>query len=173
MMIFISRWWGMSEKAIYQLRQYLMMPKIIELLAKKIEYVHKNYYATHSLIGTAQFDKYEECQKAKPIDLYVAEIISEENALDTQRKRLIYRYSLFSEELSQIEQEALRSDLYADFELLEKALNWIEEIEFFLDEHIKQKKMQLLNDFEMDSEKIDELNDEENELFELFEMFDI
>lgn len=156
----------MEEWQISQLKWYLSLEQQIALIDLRIGVVSSNYYATHTLTGSSiyVFDSID-YQRSKSIYYHVEKIIGEEKALIIQKNKLIRKRNAFNEELSQEEQDSLRTDLFADSELLEKACNWLLELEFYFNANDEAT----INDiFRPDEEAIAELNQQEKELYELF-----
>ncbi len=156
----------MEEWLIYQLKCYLSLDKEIALIDLKIRAVSSNYYATHSLIGSSVLlldsDDYI---RSKSVYSHVEEIVSEENALIIRKKKLIRRKKVFNEELSHLEQNRLKIDLFADLELLEKACNWIQELEYYFNANDEES----VNDiFRPTDEMLSIIDQQEEELFEMF-----
>lgn len=156
----------MEEWLIYQLKYYLSLDKEIALIDSKIRAVSSNYYATHSLIGSSVLlldsDDYI---RSKSVYSHVEEIVSEENALIIRKNKLIRRKKLFNEELSHLEQNRLRIDLFADLDLLKKACNWIQELEYYFNANDEES----VNDnFRPTDEMLKQIDQQEEELFKMF-----
>lgn len=140
---------------------------MIELMELKIKSASSHYYLTHSLIGTTIFDHYsDDYQRSQSVEFCVAEILAEEKSCQIQKNKLIRALNRFNEEISMGELKRLRIDLYADLGLLEKALNWIEELEFYYDNSIHET-----NEVQTELDSVgNKFGSVENDLFAQFEL---
>lgn len=160
----------MDKEIVNLLIYYLSLPCYIEALKEYQHQIAQNYYATHSLVGTAVFDKESnDYQRAISVEHSAIDIITAERANEYHRKRLEKRYSLLLEEFTADELERLRSDLYADLDLFKRAYDWIQEIEYYRDSHYRVQEAKRLEQVEWPTEQqIMALDDAEAELFEMF-----
>ncbi|MDO4775493.1 MAG: hypothetical protein Q4A10_06735 [Aerococcaceae bacterium] len=160
----------MDKEIVNLLIYYLSLPCYIEVLKEYQRRIAQNYYATHSLVGTAVLDKESnDYQRAISVECSAIDIITAERANEYHRKRLEKRYSLLLEEFTTEELERLRSDLYADLDLFQRAYEWIQEIEYYLDSHYRVQEVERLELIERPTEQqIMALDDAEAELFEMF-----
>lgn len=160
----------MEEWQISQLKWYLSLEQQIALINLRIGVVSSNYYATHTFTGSSIYilDS-NDYQRAKSTYYHVEKIIGEEKALIIQKNKLIRKRNIFNEELSQKEQESLRSDLFADLELLEKACNWIDELDYYFTAISQAYSDKYVGEtFKPSEEMLSILDQQEEELFEYF-----
>lgn len=120
----------MEDELIGILKDYLQLPQKIHIIESKLKMYSRYYYATHSLIGTVIFDRdSEDYQRTRSVEHCVAEIIGKENSFRIRLNSLNKRLNLFNQGITLDEQNRLRNDLYGDLSLLEKATDWVTELE--------------------------------------------
>ncbi|MBS4461733.1 hypothetical protein JXA27_03980 [Aerococcaceae bacterium zg-B36] len=151
---------------IQQLKYYLNLPKEIALLELKIKSVSAYFYATHSIVGNGVFDDaLQKYQRALSVEYCVTDIIGTEKAYEIEKNKLIRRLKLFNEGFTDDEIKRLSVDLYADLKLLEKAFDWLDELEYY---HEAQNEERKDDKNIVDDETRAKVNNLESELFKLF-----
>ncbi|MBF6978685.1 hypothetical protein IU403_05915 [Aerococcaceae bacterium zg-BR22] len=159
-------WFYLCDWRIQQLKYYLNLPQEIALLELKIKSISAYFYATHSIIGSGVFDDpLQNYQRALSVEYCITDIIGTERAYEIEKNRLIRRLKLFNEGFTDDEIKRLSVDLYADLKLLEKAFNWLDELEYY---HQAQSEEREEEKTGIDDETKAEVNNLETELFELF-----
>lgn len=161
----------MDDELIGILKDYLQLPQKIHIIEYKLKTYSRYYYATHSLIGTVIFDRDSgDYQRTRSVEHCVAEIIGKENSFRINLNSLKKRFELFTQGITLDEQTSLRNDLYADLELLKKAIDWVIELEEYNQFQEAALELKLENKMlyvptTQDIKKVDELETELEVLF--------
>ena len=124
----------MNAEGVAKLKSVLKIPNEVRRLEYQLEHVSDNYFQNHSLIGGMMKDDF--FNYTRPIDPYTATacIISEENTLKNQIKRYRERFGLFADEFTTEELNTLKRAINANksHSIIERAIEWINEVEFYL-----------------------------------------
>lgn len=124
----------MNAEGVANLKSVLKIPNEVRRLEYQLEHVSDNYFQNHSLIGGMMKDDF--FNYTRPIDPFTATacIISEENTLKNQIKRYRERFRLFADEFTTEELNTLKRAINANksHSIIERAIEWINEVEFYL-----------------------------------------
>jgi len=123
-----------NAEGVANLKSVLKIPNEVRRLEYQLEHVSDNYFQNHSLIGGMMKDDF--FNYTRPIDPFTATacIISEENTLKNQIKRYRERFRLFADEFTTEELNTLKRAINANksHSIIERAIEWINEVEFYL-----------------------------------------
>lgn len=140
----------MDSEGVAKLKSVLKIPNEVRRLEYQLEHVSENYFQKHSLIGGMMKDEF--FNYTRPIDAYTvtACIISEENTLKNQIKRYRERFRLFADEFTTDELNTLKRAINANesHSIIDKAIEWINEVEFYLTTRAETMNEQWMNNDE-------------------------
>lgn len=140
----------MDAEGIAKLKSVLRIPNEVRRLEYQLEHVSEKYFQEHSLIGGMMRDEF--LNYTRPIDPFTATtcIISEENTLKNQIKRYRERFRLFADEFTKEELNTLKRAINANesHSIIDKAIEWINEVEFYLTNRAGTVEEQWMNNDE-------------------------
>lgn len=152
----------MDAEGVAKLKSVLKIPNEVIRLEYQLEHVSENYFQKHSLIGGMMKD---DCfNYTRPINPFTATacIISEENTIKNQIKRYRERFRLFADEFTTEELNTLKRAIYANgsHSIIDRAIEWINEVEFYLTSRAKTMDEQWMNNDEprVDREKTHQIH---------------
>lgn len=140
----------MDAEGVAKLKSVLKIPNEVIRLEYQLEHVSENYFQKHSLIGGMMKD---DCfNYTRPINPFTATacIISEENTIKNQIKRYRERFRLFADEFTTEELNTLKRAINANesHSIIDRAIEWINEVEFYLTSRAETMKEQWMNNDE-------------------------
>lgn len=139
-----------DAEGIAKLKSVLRIPNEVRRLEYQLEHVSEKYFQEHSLIGGMMRDEF--LNYTRPIDPFTATtcIISEENTLKNQIKRYRERFRLFADEFTKEELNTLKRAINANesHSIIDKAIEWINEVEFYLTNRAGTVEEQWMNNDE-------------------------
>lgn len=140
----------MDAEGVAKLKSVLKIPNEVRRLEYQLEHVSENYFQKHSLIGGMMKD---DCfNYTRPINPFTATacIISEENTIKNQIKRYRERFRLFADEFTTEELNTLKRAINANesHSIIDKAIEWINEVEFYLTSRAETMNEQWMNNDE-------------------------
>ena len=140
----------MDAEGVAKLKSVLKIPNEVIRLEYQLEHVSENYFQKHSLIGGMMKD---DCfNYTRPINPFTATacIISEENTIKNQIKRYRERIRLFADEFTTEELNTLKRAINANesHSIIDRAIEWINEVEFYLTSRAETMKEQWMNNDE-------------------------
>ena len=140
----------MDAEGVAKLKSVLKIPNEVRRLEYQLEHVSENYFQKHSLIGGMMKD---DCfNYTRPITPFTATacIISEENTIKNQIKRYRERFRLFADEFTTEELNTLKRAINANesHSIIDKAIEWINEVEFYLTSRAETMNEQWMNNDE-------------------------
>lgn len=139
-----------DAEGIAKLKSVLRIPNEVRRLEYQLEHVSEKYFQEHSLIGGMMRDEF--LNYTRPIDPFTATtcIISEENTLKKQIKRYRERFRLFADEFTREELNTLKRAINANesHSIIDKAIEWINEVEFYLTSRAETMNEQWMNNDE-------------------------
>lgn len=137
-------------EGVAKLKSVLKIPNEVRRLEFELEHVSDNYFQKHSLIGGMMKD--DSFNYTRPIDPFTATacIISEENTLKNKIKRYRERFRLFADEFTTEELNTLKRAINANesHSILDRAIEWINEVEFYLISRAETMNEQWMNNDE-------------------------
>lgn len=140
----------MDAEGVAKLKSVLKIPNEVRRLEYQLEHVSDNYFQKHSLIGGMMKD--DSFNYTRPIDPFTATacIILEENTLRNQIKRYRERFRLFADEFTTEELNTLKRAINANesHSILDRAIEWINEVEFYLMSRAETMNEQWMNNDE-------------------------
>ena len=140
----------MDAEGVAKLKSVLKIPNEVIRLEYQLEHVSENYFQKHSLIGGMMKD---DCfNYTRPINPFTATacIISAENTIKNQIKRYRERFRLFADEFTTEELNTLKRAINANesHSIIDRAIEWINEVEFYLTSRAETMKEQWMNNDE-------------------------
>ena len=139
-----------DAEGVAKLKSVLKIPNEVRRLEYQLEHVSENYFQKHSLIGGMMKDDF--FNYTRPIDPLTATacIISEENTIKNQIKRYRERFRLFADEFTMEELNTLKRVINANEShlIIDKAIEWINEVEFYLTNRAGTVEEQWMNNDE-------------------------
>ena len=140
----------MDAEGVAKLKSVLKIPNEVRRLEFELEHVSDNYFQKHSLIGGMMKD--DSFNYTRPIDPFTATacIISEENTLKNKIKRYRERFRLFADEFTTEELNTLKRAINTNesHSTLDRAIEWINEVEFYLISRAETMNEQWMNNDE-------------------------
>lgn len=156
-----------ENEYVYVIQRYLSIPDRVKAMNEYINQISDEYYATHSLIGTVSFDRDSNCyERAIPTAYAALDIYCKECLYLFIKRKLEKRYSLFSEGFENEELEQLKHKKW-DAKLFEKAIFWINELDYYFSEHSINRKnnKESIELLDISIQELDALEDSIEELF--------
>lgn len=140
----------MDAEGVAKLKSVLKIPNEVRRLEYQLEHVSENYFQKHSLIGGMMKDDF--FNYTSPTDPFTATacIISEENTIKNRIKRYRERFRLFADEFTMEELNTLKRAINANesHSIIDRAIEWINEVEFYLTSRAETMKEQWMNNDE-------------------------
>ena len=158
----------MEDEQLIELKRYLDTPNHLIKLEEDLLNVESDFFQTHSLIGGMMLD--EEGVYQRGIDSATVVITSEERMYKKKIERAKKRYKLFADEFTTDEINELKQALNAKIRtpLVNRACEWIEEINYYLKARYDDYEFEfLLEEKMLKNVEIQKLNDLGNEFEEM------
>lgn len=160
----------MEDEQLIELKRYLDTPNHLIKLEEDLLNVEFDFFQTHSLIGGMMLD--EDGVYQRGIDPYSATVVitSEERMYKKKIERAKKRYKLFADEFTTDEIDKLKQAVNAKIRtpLVNRACEWIEEINYYLKARYDDYEFEfLLEEKMLKNVEIQKLNDLGNEFEEM------
>lgn len=160
----------MEDEQLIELKRYLDTPNHLVKLEEYLLNVESDFFQTHSLIGGMMLD--EDGVYQRGIDPYSATVVitSEERMYKKKIERAKKRYKLFADEFTTDEINELKQAVNAKIRtpLVNRACEWIEEINYYLKARYDDYEFEfLLEEKMLKNVEIQKLNDLGNEFEEM------
>lgn len=160
----------MEDEQLIELKRYLDTPNHLIKLEENLLNVESDFFQTHSLIGGMMLD--EDGVYQRGIDPYSATVVitSEERMYKKKIERAKKRYKLFADEFTTDEIDKLKQAVNAKIRtlLVNRACEWIEEINYYLKARYDDYEFEfLLEEKMLKNVEIQKLNDLGNEFEEM------
>lgn len=160
----------MEDEQLIELKRYLDTPNHLIKLEENLLNVESDFFQTHSLIGGMMLD--EDGVYQRGIDPYSATVVitSEERMYKKKIERAKKRYKLFADEFTTDEINEMKQALNAKIRtpLVNRACEWIEEINYYLKARYDDYEFEfLLEEKMLKNVEIQKLNDLGNEFEEM------
>ena len=160
----------MEDEQLIELKRYLDTPNHLIKLEEDLLNVESDFFQTHSLIGGMMLD--EDGVYQRGIDPYSATVVitSEERMYKKKIGRAKKRYKLFADEFTTDEIDKLKQAVNAKIRtpLVNRACEWIEEINYYLKARYDDYEFEfLLEEKMLKNVEIQKLNDLGNEFEEM------
>lgn len=160
----------MEDEQLIELKRYLDTPNHLIKLEEDLLNVESDFFQTHSLIGGMMLD--EDGVYQRGIDPYSATVVitSEERMYKKKIERAKKRYKLFADEFTTDEIDKLKQAVNAKIRtpLVNRACEWIEEINYYLKARYDDYEFEFLLEEKMLKDvEIQKLNDLGNEFEEM------
>lgn len=160
----------MEDEQLIELKRYLDTPNHLIKLEEDLLNVESDFFQTHSLIGGMMLD--EDGVYQRGIDPYSATVVitSEERMYKKKIERAKKRYKLFADEFTTDEIDKLKQAVNAKIRtpLVNRACEWIEEINYYLKARYDDYEFEfLLEEKMLKNVEIQKLNDLGNEFEEM------
>lgn len=160
----------MEDEQLIELKRYLDTPNHLIKLEEDLLNVESDFFQPHSLIGGMMLD--EDGVYQRGIDPYSATVVitSEERMYKKKIERAKKRYKLFADEFTTDEIDKLKQAVNAKIRtpLVNRACEWIEEINYYLKARYDDYEFEfLLEEKMLKNVEIQKLNDLGNEFEEM------
>ena len=136
--------WNNNLEAKDKILTYLQLPDKIECLKLEKQLLSKQFYASRSMTGTMPIGDLEEHNHNRPVSPEYGAILIADSEASLQRRidRTERKQALFNELMPFLDVQRLVVDqrLYHVTELEYQALEAINEVEYYLDEHRKTEE---------------------------------